>query len=251
VNSPQSGRSPKGSLEWLGFLLVRSTPYAVLFFCLLIVLNVMAPGPFPFVKVNLGLNPENTCSISLNEDYGEDDQHLKTPEALDDLMKNRGFVTFVELDLTIDTSREDGLSAADAAALLADPCYGDGLLLSRKTLASVLNFQPAQTDDAFALTVEKEFKYSNGQEEYLATAMELILPIYSGEYTTVNLCEGHCYRLKGPVQIREIYSSEGYVGIQLAPVDVFQNAYLTSRYECTLKTRASTWNPLAPLRCGF
>lgn len=249
MNSPQTERSqgtPGGGLRT--FALTGLTLIAVLF-ALLAVLRFTATSPLSVVKANLGLDAENTCSISLKEDYAEDFAHLQTPDALDDLMANRGLVAFVELDLAIDTARETGLSAADAATLLADPCYGDGLLLSRRTLQSVLNFQPAPDMQAFAFTVEKEFKYSNGREEYLATAMELILPIYSGEYTTVNLCEGHCYRLKGPVQIREIYSSEGYVGIQLAPVDIYRNSYLASKYECTLKTRASNWGLLAPFAC--
>lgn len=218
---------------------------------LLTVFTFFSVKPLPLVEIDLtqAENDDQTaveiaetlgsCVLS-NTVMSDEYKHLERPEGLKRLAQNHGQLIYVKLKISSEISltgvdRPNAYGCVLGLNNLAE--NGAGLWGDIEILE---NFE-IQTKENVPDPLDPSYEGTVG----------LLLPRKSQPFTTVMLCESHCYQLEGAVRVQQAFSSEGYIGLRLVPVDVYANSYLTSRYECRLKVQDSPFELFAPIICAL
>ncbi|AGI69402.1 hypothetical protein OAN307_c39740 [Octadecabacter antarcticus 307] len=203
---------------------------------------VFAVKPLPAIEINLSSADESQCIFG-HPQYSDEYSHLANETSLDELVAMDGQVVFITLKLSTDIS-SDGPNL---------PTSGFGCVLGLQNLAEPIGggmWGLIDTNQFFEVVTQVVVTLKDSDYEYEAT-VDLLLPSESGDFHRTSVCEKYCYALSGPMRIQSGFSSEGIAGFKLLPVNVYQNSYLTKRYECRRKVHNQLPAWIAPIACAL
>lgn len=190
--------------------------------------------PLPHFAIQLKAQ-ENVqgCEILYHEDAGLDRYHVD-PYGLAGLVDHVGQVVFVDLDV-------------DAMILEHEDDDFCGLDF-RPEAASSGRWDQQNPHNLYPIAGPGLAEIADGSS---VDVVVLHVPKHAEAFLTVSMDEGFSYHLRGAVRADEAAHSEGFLHINLVPVDVYANSYLTSRYECSLEAERMPFRFLAPLLCSL
>lgn len=190
--------------------------------------------PLPYFSIRLEAREDGQqCEILYSEESGLDRYHVD-PRGLAGLVNHVGQVVFIDLDVD---------------AMLIEHESDDSCGLDfRPEAASSGRWDEKNPHNLYPI-------YGPGLEETAdgssPDVVVLHVPKHAEAFLTVSTDEGFGYHLRGAVCADEVAQSEGILRINLVPVDVYANSYLTSRYECSLEAERMPFRFLAPLLCSL
>ena len=190
--------------------------------------------PLPYVEAHFG-NLDDSCQVGTLE-YSYENAYLGPKGGVSDLTNFIGQIIYLDLDMSIATYEDN-------------PC-GFMSTNSEKTIlwGEDISSSFFEVDTRIKLTSKgnREPDSVNNEEK-----VSLLLPALASTFVEVSRCEGHCYKMAGPVRVQKAFSSDGWVGLALRPVNMYENSYLTAGYECRLKVLGSRFGWIAPIYCAL
>lgn len=202
-----------------------------------------AVKPLPRVDLDLDLRVgEYGCQTHYVD---EDDRYRYDSKGLAGLVDHVGQVVFVNIEVHADLSFERSEETDEGTDSEVDQaCFLD----MSDEAASAGGWSD---ENPHNLTAIASLPLDDRSSGYSYDAVNIYAPRETAPFLQLGVCEGHCYSLRGAVRADEVANSEGIMDINLIPVDVYANSYLTSRYECSLQAENMLFPRLAAILCSF
>ncbi|PWV99850.1 hypothetical protein DFR52_10347 [Hoeflea marina] len=167
---------------------------------------------------------------------------IPTPKGVQNLYDNLGSVIYLSLSLDgdfIDES-DDHLKSGKCTIGVKNAIHDE----SGASLWGTIDYSSF-------LEVDVVEPLSDEEDGFEDAEVILLVPNGSSDFISADSCEGYCHQLRGPVRVQRAFMAEGFLGIKLVPVNIYENAYLTSRYECRLEILKTGYEFIAPLICAL
>ncbi|WP_152599778.1 hypothetical protein [Hoeflea sp. BAL378] len=229
---PFSGMSSMRQIMRRGITILASITAG--FVTLLTILSFFAVKPLPYLELNLdAIMDEGRCKFQIVNN-GINDNKI-----LNELYESNGTSIYLYMNINVipNENVNDNSSINECVAVSLDTEYNKSTWGNLKGL------------DFFEIEIKDTISIPS--EGYINNTIILLVPNSPGDFLQLKSCEGYCHQILGPVRIQKAFSEEGFIGVKLDPVNVYENSYLTSRYECRLEVQSKGYELVAPIICAF